>query len=75
MPRIPSAGFENRSKIKCYIGEGVVGVIVHLVKTLKNPTIHVKDKFPIRSCRDDRILAPMGRIATKFCRRVLSPKL
>ena len=59
------------------IGSGVVGVLVHfilLVKTKHNPTVRIKDSFPVRKSHDKNLQYVLGSMATKIRRKIVGPR-
>ena len=62
---------------KAMVGGGVLGLAVHffhLYRSVESDDILVKDNYVVKSCKDKRLLALMGRIATKTYRRLVDPK-
>jgi hypothetical protein len=67
----------DRSKKVVSIGSGVVGVLVHfilLVKTKNNPTVRIKESFPVRKSRDENLRYVLGSMTTKIRRKIMGPK-
>ena len=65
------------SEQKKFIGKGIIGVhtyFFHLVKTIKKPTIRIKDQFPIMKSHDEQLQYLLGTMASKIRRKVTGPK-
>jgi len=67
----------DASETKSLIGRGVVGIRIyffHLVKTKNNPTIRMKQHFPVRESHDKKLQYLFGSMATKIRRKIIDSK-